>query len=626
MLRTMVLIATAAMLPAAGIGQDPPPGGDPDAAEAAPPVARGHVWATILERDLVPEGATWDPATRSFLVGSLNKNKVVAVTEDGTVTDRVTTGLGSVVGIHVDAARGILWVASTPRFDDPSDTTTAALIGFDAASGALLRRVDAPAGPSFLNDLTTGPDGTVYVTDSRAAKVLVLRPGAVALDDLEAIGPLRSPNGITISDDGRHLFVADRDHVRVHALADGRTWPLEAPDTIDLTGIDGLAYAGRSLVAHHPLERWRIARYELDADARRLTAVRLIERNTPDARTSTTGEVVGDAYYYIGNSQLDRMNEGTVDAATMQPVRLYRAPLLPRPDAVVAVALSAADSVAFLDGASLARRATVAVGAEPHEVVATPDGTTLWVADTGAGTISVIGVAPAPHVRATWRLPDSISVHDLAIGTDGTLWAISGEPPILLGLDATSGRVLRRHALRHPGSWMLDAGGPRGTLTIANLEGGAVTLFDPETGSETILAGAEGEIDAATTVDGARVWSVNYATGDLTIFDAGSGAVSMRRPSGGGASRVVFTPDGRTALVVHTADATVMAYDVATAEPVAVAEVEAGPKVIALRPDGRLAYVTHPGGALTMIDVPSMTVLRTVPLPGGPDGVAVIGR
>jgi YVTN family beta-propeller protein len=53
--------------------------------------------------------------------------------------------------------------------------------------------------------------------------------------------------------------------------------------------------------------------------------------------------------------------------------------------------------------------------------------------------------------------------------------------------------------------------------------------------------------------------------------------------------------------------------------------VPAGPKVIAVSPDGRRAYVTHPErGALTMIDVPSMTVLRSVPVAGTPDGVAVL--
>jgi len=50
----------------------------------------------------------------------------------------------------------------------------------------------------------------------------------------------------------------------------------------------------------------------------------LLEANTPDGRTSTTGEVVGDDYVYIGNSQIDRMNARTLDAGTMEPIRIYR--------------------------------------------------------------------------------------------------------------------------------------------------------------------------------------------------------------------------------------------------------------------------------------------------------------
>jgi hypothetical protein len=45
--------------------------------------------------------------------------------------------------------------------------------------------------------------------------------------------------------------------------------------------------------------------------------------------------------------------------------------------------------------------------------------------------------------------------------------------------------------------------------------------------------------------------------------------------------------------------------------------------VIALSADGRRAYITHPAGALTMLDVPSMSVLHSVMLAGTPDGVAV---
>jgi DNA-binding beta-propeller fold protein YncE len=172
---------------------------------------------------------------------------------------------------------------------------------------------------------------------------------------------------------------------------------------------------------------------------------------------------------------------------------------------------------------------------------------------------------------------------------------------------------------------MIADGGRLTNLVVAHLEGGAVTLLDPATGHQTVLEGREGEIDAAATVDGSEVWSVNSRNDTLTVYHPPTGRVMQRVRSGPQAGRVVFTPDGRTALVVHGGDSTIAAYDVRTKRRTGTVVVPSGPKVIALSPDGRRAYVTHPErGALTMIDVPSMTVLRSVPVPGTPDGVAVL--
>lgn len=593
------------------------------------PIARGHLFATLEERDLVPEGTAWDPATGSLLVGSLNKNKVVAIAADGTVRDRVPSraqGLGSVVGIHVDSARGVLWVASTPRYDNPADTTRAALFAFDAATGAFRRRVPAPEGPSFLNDLTTGHDGTVYVTDSRGGRILVLRPGAPAMETLSVEEPITAPNGITVSGDGRHLFFSDLDHVRVWSIAEGHSWRLAVPDSINMAGIDGLAFVSNALIAHHPLAFWRIVRHELDPSFRRVVESEYIERNTPDSRTSTTGEIGGAFYYYIGNGQLDRMNQGTIDSSTMEPVRMYRVPLQDRPSEVVAVALSSADSVVLFDAHTLERVASLAVGEDPHEIAPAPNGSAFYVANARGNSVSVVALDPRPRVVHTWPLPDAISVHDVAIGNDGLLWAVSGEPPALFAIDTTSGELRHRYELERTGSWMLDARGPTGTIVIAHLEGGAITLVSRESGQQTVLPAQEGEIDATTTPDGRHIWSVNATTGDLTVFDAASGAVVSRTFSGRNASRIAFMSDGRSALVVHGGDGTVAKYDVRTGARVNAVSIAGGPKVIALSADGRRAYISHPEGSLTMVDVPSMSVLRAVSLAGTPDGVAVTSR
>jgi DNA-binding beta-propeller fold protein YncE len=599
------------------------------AARMDTPLAAARAWAVLEERDLVPEGTAWDPSTQSVLVGSLNKNKVVAIAEDGTVSERAgrASGLASVVGIHVDTVRGTLWVASNARYDEPADTTTPALLALDVRTGALRsRHTPAEGGKHFFNDITTSPDGTVYLTATDPARVWVLRPGASVLEPFAAIGPLTAPNGITISDDGRYLFVADLDHVQVVALERGESWRLATPDSVNVSGIDGLAFADGALIAHHWGVFWRVARYPMDRGYRAITGRSLLEANTADARTSPTGEVVNGEYVFIGNSQIDRMNAGTLDSAKMEPVRMYRVSLAPRPRELVVVSLSERDSVAVLDAHTLERLATLPVGRDPHEISVSRDGRRAFVANAHDTTISVIELGQPARVAATWPLPDSIGVHDVDADADGrTVWAVAAPKLLLLDIDAATGAIRRRLPVQRAGGWMVESEGPAGSVVVANLEGGAVTLVDRRSGRERILPGAEGEIDAAATPDGREVWSVNFRAGTLTMFDGRSGRQLGKETGLPGAGRVMFTPDGRTALIVQGGDSTIAAYDVRTRRRTASASVPAGPKVITLSADGRRAYVTHPErGAITGIDVPSMTVLRSVPMPGTPDGVAVM--
>jgi DNA-binding beta-propeller fold protein YncE len=535
-------------------------------------------------------------------------------------------GIGSIVGIHVDAVRNVLWVASNARYDRPADTSRAALFALDARTGAFKARYPAPGpGPHFLNDITTGRDGTVYLTDTRVGAVWRLRPGTAALERFAAVA-VDAPNGITASPDGRYLFVADGDRVQVVSLADGATWRLAVPDSFNIAHIDGLAYHDGALIAHHPLAFWRVARYRLDGAHRAVVGRELIEWNTPHSRTSTTGEVAGDRYVFIGNSQIDRMNAGTLDSAAMEPVHLYSVPLAMKPVGRVAVALSGRDSVVVFDAQSLERTGTLAVGKNPHEIAASPDGARAYVADAGDTSITVVVAAPTPRVAGTMFLPDSIRVHDVVASSDGrVVWAVAAQRHLVIELDGTTGHVRRRIPVTRAGGWMIALGARPQSLVVANLEGGAVTLLDLTTGRETILEGREGEIDAAPTHDGREIWAVNFRNDTITVFDGETGRPLHRIRGGREPGRVIFTPNGRTALVVHGADSTVTAYDVRTKQRVGSVIVPAGPKVIALSPDGRRAYVTHPErGALTMIDVPSMTVLRSVPVAGTPDGVAVL--
>src|SRR6478736_4914990 len=67
----------------------------------------------LTEKDLIPEGITFDPTTKSFYVSSINKRKIVKVDEQGRVSDFIPSGqdeIGEVLGLKI--AKGKLWACN----------------------------------------------------------------------------------------------------------------------------------------------------------------------------------------------------------------------------------------------------------------------------------------------------------------------------------------------------------------------------------------------------------------------------------------------------------------------------------------------------------------------------------
>src|SRR5690242_16597847 len=67
----------------------------------------------IPEKELIPEGITYDAATRTFFVSSINRRKIVKVDEQKRTSDFVSSsqdGIGEVLGLKV--ANGKLWACN----------------------------------------------------------------------------------------------------------------------------------------------------------------------------------------------------------------------------------------------------------------------------------------------------------------------------------------------------------------------------------------------------------------------------------------------------------------------------------------------------------------------------------
>src|SRR3989475_5016496 len=136
-----------------------------------------------------------------------------------------------------------------------------------------------------------------------------------------------------------------------------------------------------------------------------------------------------------------RAVDWAVDTATLADAKqqLFVAGIAPVPRGLVAAVGKLSDSVYLLDAATLARRATVAVGHRPYTAVA--DSTHLYVSDWGDSTVSIIDLsATNPPLR---RSALFVGPHPSALALRGgeLFVALAGSNGVAR-VDIATGRVV----------------------------------------------------------------------------------------------------------------------------------------------------------------------------------------
>ncbi len=302
------------------------------------PVAHAEVVFTLSDPDLLVEDLAYDPPSRTFFASSIRERKIVAFRLGGTPRDFGELGkprddLWSVLALGVDQTRRLLWattaaLAQTKRVRK-DDRGRSALLAFELGTGALKERLEVPRDglDHLLGDLTVGPDGTVFVSDSKSG--VVYRYRGKGLEVLTQAGILRSPQTPTLSPDGRKLFVPDyaRGVAEIDLLSTRVTW-LVHPHHLALTGIDGLyLYEGTLIAVQNGTVPMRVVRFLLDPALRRVQEVEPIEMNTKRLGSPTHGVIVENQFYYIGNSGWDRTGQNDDSFRPGGPAVILRAAL-----------------------------------------------------------------------------------------------------------------------------------------------------------------------------------------------------------------------------------------------------------------------------------------------------------
>lgn len=294
-------------------------------------VDRSKVAFQVADKELIPEGIAQDPKTGDFFLGSLSKRKIVRIDKNGKASDFKTSGqdgLWDVLGMKVDPVTGTLWVCSAANATAGEAEGSAGLFQLDLKTGKLLAKHVLPGKPErhLLNDLAFGAKGEVFVTDSEGRAVHRLRPGKTELEVFIAPGTFIYPNGIASSPDGKKLFVADfTKGISVVDVATGQVRPLPHPERVNVYGIDGLYFHKGDLVAvQNGAGTSRIVRFHLGKTMEAIESEEVLESRNPRFDIPTTGVMAGNSFYYIANSQLDRVDQGRIkpDAQLVEPVVL----------------------------------------------------------------------------------------------------------------------------------------------------------------------------------------------------------------------------------------------------------------------------------------------------------------
>ena len=281
----------------------------------AAPNVRSKVAFTLAEKDLIPEGITYDATKGDFYVSSIYRRKIVRITKSGKIEDFTSPsqdGLLNVLGMKVDAKRRILWACTFSGPRDGNRDGVGALFKYDLTSGKLIRKYESASdGRKHLyNDIAITQSGDAFITDSSAGAVLRLPRATDTIETLVAPESFIYPNGIALSSDERYLFVADGRGLHRIEVKSKEVKKLAHAEIVSLAGIDGLYWYGGGLIGvQNGFKPNRIVHFKLNNALDYVPEVVVLESNHPQYEIPTTGVVARGSFYYIANSQLRKLNE-----------------------------------------------------------------------------------------------------------------------------------------------------------------------------------------------------------------------------------------------------------------------------------------------------------------------------
>jgi DNA-binding beta-propeller fold protein YncE len=382
---------------------------------------------------------------------------------------------------------------------------------------------------------------------------------------------------------------------------------------------------------------------------------------------------------------MTRTVKSTLLSAILLSLVVPGIPLAQTTPADALLVLSKTDrTLAIIDPVSLKVLARIPVGLDPHEVVASADGTRAYVSNYGGGaynTLAVIdltgqkalpavdlGALRGPHglvfvagkVWFTAEAAKAIGSYDPATGKiDWILGTgqnrthmidVSNDLKRIVTTNVSSGSVsviekrpvpargagpgARAGGGPPPGEGRQGPGGPppaEGRQGAGGpppggpgARGGGPGGGPQEDWDQTVVPVGRGPEGFDVSPDAREIWAANAQDGTISIVDVAGKKVSQTLAANvNGANRLKFTPDGKLVLVSTLSGPDVAVFDVAARREVKRVKVGRGAAGLLMQPDGSRAFVAcTPDGYVAVVDLKSLEAVAQIDAGPQPDGLA----
>jgi YVTN family beta-propeller protein len=257
--------------------------------------------------------------------------------------------------------------------------------------------------------------------------------------------------------------------------------------------------------------------------------------------------------------------------------------------------------------------ATIGVGSDPEGVAVDSSAGTVYVANSGAGTVSVID-EKTNAVTATIGVgsdPEGVAVNPAA----GIVYVTNADDDTVSVIDAATNAVTATIGVgSFPDGVAVDP--TAGTVYVTNGQSDTVSVIDAATNAVTAtinIPATDGYPDAVAadpTAGTVYVLDSSSNPGRVAVIDVATNAITAFITVGYDAEGVAVDPGAGTVYVPNADSGIASVIDVATSTVTGTISADR-PSAVAVDPAAGTVYVA--GGSVSVADVATNTVIDTVP-------------